>query len=155
MIRHATIMVTIALMIVGFSGTAIAEKGPFGLGIVVGEPTGLNAKYFFDKKNAVDATVGWSFSGDNDFYIGADYLHHIYSLIKVSKGELPLYFGVGGRVIFRENRSDKFGVRVPVGLNYLFADLPIDLFAEIVPVLDLTPDTELDLEAGIGARFYF
>ncbi len=155
MIRRAMTMVTIALMLIGFSSTAIAEKGPFGLGIVAGEPTGINAKYFFDKKNAIDGTIGWSFSGDNDFYISADYLYHIYSLIKVSKGELPLYFGVGGRVIFRENRSDKVGVRVPVGLDYLFADLPIDIFVEIVPVLELTPDTELDLEAGIGARFWF
>jgi hypothetical protein len=42
-----------------------------------------------------------------------------------------------------------------VGLAYAFADVPIDLFLEVAPILNVVRDTEFDLEGGIGARFYF
>ncbi len=47
------------------------------------------------------------------------------------------------------------GVRIPVGLKYYLAKQSIDLFVEIVPVLDIVPDTDFDVDAAIGARFYF
>jgi hypothetical protein len=47
------------------------------------------------------------------------------------------------------------GVRVPIGLDYLFSDAPIDIFLEIVPILDLAPATEFDLGGGIGIRYWF
>ncbi|MBP2681688.1 MAG: hypothetical protein H6Q78_1551, partial [Candidatus Krumholzibacteriota bacterium] len=45
--------------------------------------------------------------------------------------------------------------RVPVGLTYIFDGAPLDIFFEIVPILDLIPDTEFDANAAIGIRFYF
>ena len=68
---------------------------------------------------------------------------------------LPLYFGVGGRLRLRDNRDDDIGVRIPVGLAYMFADAPFDIFVEVVPILDLVPDTDFDLNAALGGRFYF
>ena len=35
---------------------------------------------------------------------------------------MPLYFGVGGRMVLRDNKDDRFGVRVPVGVSYRFID---------------------------------
>ena len=40
-------------------------------------------------------------------------------------------------------------------LNYIFETSPFDVFLEVVPVLDLAPDTEFDFNAAIGARFFF
>jgi hypothetical protein len=48
-----------------------------------------------------------------------------------------------------------FGVRFPVGLAYIFANYPFDIFGEIVPILDLVDETDFDLEGAIGARFWF
>ena len=73
----------------------------------------------------------------------------------VEKGELPVYFGLGGRVVFREKHDDKVGIRFPLGINYIFDNAPFDAFLEIVPILDLTPDTDFDLEAAIGIRYFF
>jgi len=42
-----------------------------------------------------------------------------------------------------------------MGLEYVFPKLPIRIFVELVPVLDLTPDTELDLDGGAGIRYFF
>lgn len=147
-----TVLLTAAL----FCGSASAMTGgPFGLGIIIGEPTGVNGKLRLNKSNAIDGAVAWSLSGNNSFHIHGDYLYHNYSLIKVEKGELPFYFGVGGRVKFRENADDDVGIRFPVGLAYEFADAPFDIFGEIVPILDLAPDTDFDLEGALGARFFF
>lgn len=140
---------------------ASAAGGPFGLGVIVGEPTGITAKMYLDseKRYAADAGAAWSLSGDNELHLYGDYLFHEYSLLhnalRVSKGKLPLYFGVGGRVKFRENKDDKVGIRIPVGSAYQFDGFPLEAFAEVVPILDLAPDTKLAWNGGVGIRFHF
>ena len=150
--KTALIFVLITIV---FSSAAAAEGGPFGLGIILGEPTGLGGKLFLTKKNAIDGAVAWSLEGDNDFHIHGDYLYHSYNLIIVDGAELPLHFGVGGRIKFRENHDDEVGIRFPVGLNYIFDTAPFDVFLEIVPILNLAPDSDFDLNAALGGRFYF
>jgi hypothetical protein len=61
---------------------------------------------------------------------------------------------VGGRIRFEDNDS-RVGVRVPVGLAYLFEGEPVDLYIEVAPILDLTPDTGFSMNGGIGARYFF
>jgi hypothetical protein len=155
-LNHTVIIGMIAtagLMTIILPDTARAEhsEGPFGIGIIVGEPTGIDAKFFLTGTNAIEAAVAWSLSGKNNLHLQAEYLYHRYDLIKVEKGQLPLFFGVGGRFIFRENAKNIVGVRIPVGLAYEFEGAPFDVFGEIVPIMDLTPDTEFDLE-GASAR---
>ena len=129
--------------------------GNFGLGIIVGEPTGISGKLFVSNTNAVQGALAWSFSGDTDFHLQADYLFHFDSLIPVKKGKAPVFAGMGGRVKFRENNDNQIGIRIPVGIAYHFAAAPFDIFFEIVPILELAPDTEFSLEGAIGGRFYF
>lgn len=128
-----------------------------GVGFIVGEPTGLSAKFFLNNTNALQFALAWSLSGQNEMHLQGDYIWHRYNLIDLKNGdEMPLYFGVGGRFIFEEgDQDDVFGIRFPVGLDYLFTNYPFDIFAEIVPILDLTPDSDFDLEGAIGARFWF
>ena len=134
---------------------AAAERGPFGLGIILGEPTGIGGKLFLTKRNAIDGAVAWSLKDDNDFHIHGDYLYHDYNLFVNDDMELVLHFGIGGRIKFHENKDDRIGIRFPVGLNYIFDEAPFDVFLEIVPIMDLAPDTDFDLNAALGSRFYF
>lgn len=55
----------------------------------------------------------------------------------------------------RVSDDPEFGIRIPVGLAYLFADIPVDIFAELAPVVNITSDTGFDLTGGIRARYYF
>ena len=143
-------------LIVLFAANVFAlERKTFGVGVIAGEPTGVTVKYMLDNKSAIDGGIGWETSGDNEFHIYADYLYHMYDLIKVPQGKLPLYFGGGIRFVDREKKDDKFGVRLPVGIEYLFENVSLGAFFELVPVLNLTPDTDFDLEGGIGIRFFF
>ncbi len=114
----------------------------------------MDLKWFLSGEHAIEGALAWSLSGDNDFHIQGDYLFHNYGLIEVKQGRLPLFFGVGARLLIRENQDNKFGIRIPVGLAYEFNE-PFDVFVEIVPILDLTPDTDFDLEGAIGGRFWF
>lgn len=146
----------VIVLIIFIATNALAlERKKFGVGIILGEPTGITIKYMLDDKTAIDAGVGWETSGNNEFHIHGDYLYHMNDLIKVPQGKLPLYFGGGLRFIDREKKDDKFGIRIPVGLEYLFGNVPLGAFFELVPILNLTPDTEFDFEAGIGIRFFF
>lgn len=130
-----------------------SQSRGFGLGIVLGEPTGLSAKLWTSSSNAFDFAAAWSFKGDGHLLLQADYVWHSFDLIRVSSGRLPLYYGIGGRVILADDPL--LGIRIPLGLNYQFASAPIDIFAEIVPILDLVPSTDFDLGGGIGVRFWF
>lgn len=137
------------------SSTSSYDHGNFGIGIILGEPTGLSAKMWTTKNTAFDIGVAWSWSGDGHFHIHGDYLFHNFDLFDVSKGTLPVYIGIGARMLFRDNADDRIGVRIPVGIEYYFDGMPIAVFGEIVPILDLAPSTDFDINGGLGVRFYF
>jgi hypothetical protein len=130
-------------------------QGRFGVGVIFGEPTGVSLKYFITDTIAVDGGVGWAFHHHTDLHLHSDILWHDFDLIPVPEGKLPLYFGVGVRLKVEDHADDRFGIRVPVGVSYLFERLPIDIFAEIAPVLDLAPSTRGGLTAGVGVRWWF
>lgn len=149
------------LILASVSFSTVSGK-TLGLGVIVGEPTGISAKYWLNQTNAIDGAVAWSFEGRNSLHIHTNYLWHNYSIInQPSDARFPVYYGVGARVKFRNSNSgrgssgDKIGIRVPVGVSYIFDQHPFDIFAEIVPILDLAPSSGFSLNAAIGARFYF
>lgn len=159
--------VRIAAVVVGvllaMATGAWADDG-FGVGIIVGEPTGISVKKWIGKDRAIDAAAAWSFSENDSFQFHADYLIHNFGLLHTGSvgGRLPVYYGIGGRIKLENNngsgRNDHnalIGVRIPVGISYMFPKNPVDLFFEIVPILDVAPDTRFALNAAIGARFYF
>ncbi len=131
------------------------DHGTFGIGVILGEPTGLSAKMWTTKTTGFDLGLAWSWSGDGHLHIHGDYLFHKFGFFDVSQGALPFYIGIGGRILLRDNADDRIGVRIPVGLEYYFDDLPIAVFGELVPILDLAPSTDFDINGGIGVRFYF
>ena len=129
-----------------------AQDSGFGLGIIIGEPTGVSLKTWVSQKHAVDAGIAWSLTYDW-FHIHADYLIHNFELIDVSQGQLPFYFGFGARIGIGNNFN--LGARVPVGLAYLFEDAPLDVFAEVVPSLQLINQIQFQMNGGIGIRYWF
>lgn len=150
------------------SNTAQAQQSEknIGLGVMVGEPTGVSLKVWTSEMNAFDAGLAWSLSGRDALHLHADYLWHNFEVFgeDIEEGQLPVYYGIGGRLVLLDdepgNDADDdddaiFGVRVPVGINYLFEENPIGLFLEVAPIVNLVPSTDLDVDAALGARFYF
>lgn len=162
----------LVLCILGVTLPANAANPGFGLGIIVGEPTGLSLKSWLSRDSAIDAALAWSFVDHNEhnhyevMQLHADYLLHNFSLFRVSQGKLPLYYGIGGVGRFyqydddwegdhHDEHSVRLGVRVPLGISYLFSRAPFDLFLEVVPMLALVPETDFWINAAFGGRFYF
>ena len=49
----------------------------------------------------------------------------------------------------------RLGARVPVGIAYVTRRSILDVFLEVVPLLDLVPNTDFGLNAAIGIRYRF
>ena len=145
-----TFLISALLLIINFTN---AQNRNFGLGIILGEPTGISAKLVTNRVNAFDFAAAWSFKDQGHLLLQADYIWHNFELIQVPSGRLPLYYGIGGRVIF--SNDPLVGIRIPVGLDYQFEREPIDIFVEIVPILDIVPATKFNIGGGIGVRFWF
>lgn len=143
-----------ALFLVSSSALfAQGKTGDFGAGVILGEPTGISAKWWKANDRAFDLAIAWSTGRNDRFHLHGDYLVHRFDLISVDSGKLPLYYGLGARMGFGDQVD--LGVRIPVGIAYQFPNDPFELFFEIVPVLNLYPGTDFDANGGFGVRYYF
>jgi hypothetical protein len=141
------------VVLVTVSITAWSQDRGFGVGLIVGEPTGLTGKAWVSQQNAIDMGLAYSFRSNGYFHVHADYLWHFPHVIQ-SEERFPLYVGIGGRLAAGQG-SGIVGVRIPFGIAFWLRSAPIEFFIEAVPILDLAPATELSGNGGVGARFYF
>lgn len=141
--------------------TADAGSGT-GIGIQLGSPSGLSLKLPMGRGKAVHAALGYDLGGPNNgvgvdngdhLYVGADYAFYNYSLFPVRKGRLPLYYGPGAYVVVADRSA--VGIRGVVGIEYQFAGAPFDAFLELGPRINVVPNTQGDVFAGLGGRFFF
>lgn len=137
---------------------SIAQERPFGLGFMVGEPSGFSAKWWASNDNAFDFGLGWSvignrYNGGSGIHLHADYLWHAWNAIH-STERFPLYYGIGGR--YRGAGSEgSLAVRGVFGLAWMPYETPIDIFVEVVPSIELTSSTGFFIDGSLGARYYF
>lgn len=138
-------------VLIGTSFLSAQESGK-GIGIILGEPTGVSGKLWLNNVNAIDMAAAWSFN-KGALRLQADYVTHFYKILDVPQGKLPLYVGIGGHITF----ANEFGmaVRIPIGLDYMFPTVPLDVFVEAVPGLTLAPETKFYIAGGLGLRFFF
>lgn len=141
--------------------SVVAQDRGFGLGFIMGEPTGLVGKLWLGSFVALDGAVAWSFGkeakeGEENEEKGAFQLHTD-CLLHNFEGRIRTYYGIGARIKFGDQFEDqrRVGIRIPVGATYLFAKSPWDVFIEILPLIDLAPDTDASINIGIGFRYYF
>jgi hypothetical protein len=155
----------IGILLILATPIAAQDKG-VGIGLVLGEPTGLSAKLWTTRTNAFDFGLGLAIGGDrisrNDYYYNGksrlhfhmDYLWHSFSAIN-STERFPLYYGIGGRYNSGGGYDGSLGVRGVFGIAWLPRGTPIDIFLELVPVFQITPSTGFGIDAGLGIRFFF
>ena len=158
-----------SIMVLGFmiilSKPIAAQDHGFGLGIILGEPTGVSAKLWTSKINAFDFGLGVSVGGDRISYEGhydngsrvhfhMDYLWHSFNAIS-STERFPLYYGIGGRFNTGGGYDGSLGIRGVFGIAWFPRATPIDIFFELVPVFQVTPLTGLGIDAGLGIRYFF
>lgn len=147
-------------------------NGPWGIGIVLGDPSAITAKYIADQKVAYD--MGLSFSFDRWIFLYGDWLWHVPGALGHANdfvARTTPYIGAGGLFVISnrnayDRRRDRYfetsanstiaiGARFPLGLEWKPASVPLGVFVEIVPGMTIIPATMGFVQAGIGARFFF
>jgi hypothetical protein len=132
---------------------ANGNGGNLGLGVMVGEPTGISLKSWNNDRSAFAFGAAWSFGRYDALHLHGDYLLHNW-FSEVEDGALAFYYGIGVRFLITEPDA-RVGIRIPFGLNYVIPDSRVDLFLEAVPILDLAPSTDFEGNGALGIRYYF
>lgn len=138
--------------------------GAFGLGINLGWPTGLAGKYYLTHDQGI--TFGVGFGGPAFLGAYVDYVWAPTSLVNVAPGTLYPYIGGGvfaGAFPYRQpffapylgNFPLLLGAEVPLGLAWNFAALPLDIYLEIAPGLQVFPGLDFGFRGSLGFRYYF
>jgi hypothetical protein len=143
-------------------------RKPFGFGFTIGEPTALSFKARVGRSSAVDFGIGKSLMGYPTIY--ADYLWQFLNVTRTPR--VSPYAGVGfaagfldkGTSFFFTGSADSshwyygedisFAGRGVVGISYFLESAPVELFAELDPIIGFVPKTAFSLQGGAGARFY-
>lgn len=125
-----------------------------GLGASLGNPTGLNGKYWLGGNRAVDGGLGFSLFGSSHFSVHSDYLiHNEGAFFFNDVHPLDLYYGLGGRMKFADDIN--IGVRIPVGLVHQLKERNADIFGEVAPIINLVSGFGVELHLLFGGRYYF
>jgi hypothetical protein len=134
------------------------KSGDLGLGIMLGSPTGVTGKYWLSTITALDGGLGFPFDSDVRLNFNADYLYH-FPIHGNIPGFLPFYIGAGARLraLDKERSNDKadFGIRIPLGLEFIPSGVPLDFFAEIAPAIVVAPRGDVGLDGVVGIRYKF
>lgn len=139
----------------------------FGLGIQVGDPTGLTFKWWSGGNTAWAFQLGNSYFGG--FRIGADHLWHFNAfnsnIVKMHAGVggvLGLGDGHRGGWVFRGNNKwrwggdDDFGIgaRGLIGIDIFPRNTPLEIFLDAGILVGIIPVGGAAFEAALGIRFY-
>ena len=155
--------------VLGQETTTTMKDGTLGVGLVVGSPTGLTAKWMAGKDIAFDAAIGVGFG--EDLHIHSDWIYEGPAILQEEGATLSWFVGVGGRFEWdddddhRDNGNGNgndddddidLGPRVPAGLELRFASVkPLEIFGEVALGIEIIDDTGLTFDGGIGARWFF
>lgn len=158
-----------ALALLTAPALAIDRDGhPFGLGVVLGQPTGLSGKVYLDPRtHALDfavASTPWA-----GVYSHLTYLWHPSVIASGSNVDVEWHVGVGGLVWTKSWLYDRdrrgpwwardgdvaLGVRVPIGLDVNLGDPRLQFFGDIAVTAIAVPAPAPGVDAAVGARYYF
>lgn len=157
MIKKVKFLISMFVLFSIMATMAWSQEQDYGLGIILGEPTGFSGKMWRTDKVAFGGAVAWSFTNDPSFHAHGDILWHNWNILKdafdVDSGRIPLYYGIG--VKFKAEDDTRLGTRFVLGASYMFEDAPFDIFLEIAPVMNISPETEARINAAVGTRFWF
>jgi hypothetical protein len=154
-----------------------SQLGTFGIGLFLGQPVGATAKVFLAPFHALQFGLGFDLVLRDAAVFTIDWVWHPTSIVGNSRLEFTWHAGLGaslgvwpaghdydcsgpdpmlgeeGPVTCREAWVQP-GVRVPMGLELNFRDVPLEIFVEFAPGVFAYPEVGFLGQGGVGARWY-
>jgi hypothetical protein len=154
-----TMMCLTVIATIGIYSTANAQDYRNAIGGRFGTANGVTFKTTLGGNKMLDLIANFR-SNDGYSYFRVTGLYEIYNPIQGAAG-LNWYYGLGGSVGSRKwkyNDTNKAYISVDgvLGLDYKFAEAPLNLSLDWKPAIELAPGTEFDSSGlGLSIRFTF
>lgn len=139
--------ILLSLLITGFAFASKVQAQDYksAIGLRLGYPLSLTYKTFLTEKSALDLYVGYRGYANVYSYITVGGFYEIHNDINGVDG-LKWFYGFGASVLFLNYNNaysgwidlpGKFGVGLSgiIGLDYAFADAPIELSLDFAPTI--------------------
>lgn len=133
-------------------------RADVALGLFLGEPTGLDLKIGLGNRSALDLLLGF----DTIFHDGRSGYGHVTYLVTPLVGQgrsvlVPLRLGIGA-ALYSPSVDPLFAIRAPLEVGLRLRTAPIEFYGEVaLAFVFFTPNDDLvvDVQGGVGVRFYF
>lgn len=147
------VMFSYSILLSQENGSVSEQKIPlFEAGVILGEPVGLNIKYWYSELSAADFGAAWSFTENGIVEIFSNFLVHFFRL-KNDYGLFPFFSGAG--IALRIGNDWFFGAQVPIGAEWLTAKVPFSVTGQIAPQWQLVPKNRFVMSGGLAIRLTF
>lgn len=148
------LLLTTLFLLVAWARPARADVG---IGLFLGEPTGLDLKLGMGHRSSIDLLLGYNTIRDGRTGYG-----HLTYLVTPLVGQgssvtVPVRLGIGA-AIYGPSGDIGVAVRAPLELGLRFRSTPLELYGEIAVALALVGAGDppfLDLQGGGGFRLFF
>jgi hypothetical protein len=131
--------------------------GPMGIGVFLGQPTGITFEMDLSPASWLDFKAAWDLSGGNSGFsilLQGNYEYAFPGMITMGEESFTPFVGAGAMVKVYDGGVG-LGARVPAGVSYRFRTVPLELFIELGLDVDLVPATDIGFSGGLGARYRF
>jgi hypothetical protein len=151
--------VLVSFILITFSLSA-QQTYKTGLGLRGGYPSGITAKHFISGTNAIEGVLSFGWGG-----FGITGLYQIHNQIPDAPG-FKWYYG-GGAHLGTSNAAKGnpwsgttgskvfIGVDGVLGAEYVFAEAPISISLDVLPILNIVEDLGVWFNAGLSVRYTF
>lgn len=132
------------------SGQTTRSQGQFGVGLQIGNPTGLTTKYYARKQAALVLLGSWNL---DKFLL---FSSHIVYEHTIPDSPLLFFIGPGFFLGNRDEKSDRdieIGASSMFGLNFFVEHF--EVFLQVTPDLQVWPQRKAFVGGTVGIRYFF
>lgn len=152
-------MKNILFVIMLLTGSTSFAQSSFGVGAMIGDPTALSFKGHMGNSRYFDVAFAYNTGPADEIYLHGDYLVERPAHFQIDNEVFNLYYGIGARLYVADTKDNDdevhFGPRAPVGVAYNLKDPNVEFFAEIAAIINIVPETDVDIDFSLGARYWF
>jgi hypothetical protein len=155
--RYLLLLVFLTVLFVTVSKS---KAEPLSLGVIIGTENGLSFKYNLENSKAIAGAISYSTFRDYGSSVHVDYLFDKARQLEASQGSsFDFYYGLGVQLSNIRRGLDEgrtqLGLRGPFGLSKSIYNPNLDFFGEVVPILQISPNSDVNLAVGLGLRYRF